>query len=362
MKIGVVVNPIAGMGGAVGLKGTDGVAEEAARRGARQISIPRAREALAGIEKYGEVITCSSSMGEDCLDAGERNFEIVYEPADRTTSEDTKEACREFLRKNAKLIIFCGGDGTARDVLSVVGKKVPILGVPAGVKMHSSVFSISPRAANRVILDFLEGNASVVDAEVMDVDEDAFRRGEIKIRHYGDASIPYKKILMQQGKHLFYSPDEKIYKDAMASFLSLVMRKGTYIVGGGSTTGHIVNSMGMEKTLLGVDIIKDGELFVKDACESDILESLNGGTTRIMVSPMGRQGFIFGRGNQQISSEVIKRVGTENIILVATPYKLSQTPHLFVDTGDAKLDKKLSGWKSVITGFGLAERKKVIGM
>jgi len=138
------------------------------------------------------------------------------------------------------------------------------------------------------------------------------------------------------------------------------MRKGTYIVGGGSTTGHIVNSMGMEKTLLGVDIIKDGELVVKDACEDDIIKNLNGGMARIMVSPIGRQGFIFGRGNQQISPHVIEKVGTENIIVVATPHKLSQTPYLFVDTGDAVLDKKLSGWRSVITGFGIAERKQVL--
>lgn len=357
MKIGIVVNPIAGMGGAVGLKGTDGVAEEAARRGAHQTAIPRAREALAGIEKYAEVITCSSSMGENCLNG---DFEVVYEAPRNTTSADTRNACREFLRRKAELIVFCGGDGTARDVLSVAGKKVPILGIPAGVKMHSSVFSISPRAANKMILSFLKRDASVVDAEVMDVDEEAFRRGRMVVKHYGNSLTPYKKILMQQGKQLFYSPGEKIHKEAMAYFFSLIMRKGTYIVGGGSTTEHIVNSMGMEKTLLGVDIIKDGELMVKDACEDDIIKNLNGDMARIMVSPIGRQGFIFGRGNQQISPEVIKKVGVKNIIVVATPHKLSQTPYLFVDTGDAEIDKKLSGWRSVITGFGIAERKQVL--
>jgi len=356
-RIGFLVNPIAGMGGRVGLKGTDGVAEEAARRGAVPVAGGRAEEAMEGVERYAEIMTCSSVMGEDYL---ERNFEVVYSTSERTSADDTRNACREFIKRDVDAIIFCGGDGTARDVLSVVGKRVPILGIPAGVKMHSSVFSITPNAANKIMMKFLQGNASLVETEVMDVDETSFRRDEMKIKLYGYAISPYEKILMQMGKEIFYTASEEVYKAGIASFLSLVMRKGTYVLGGGSTTGRIADELGIENTLLGIDVVKDGKLVVKDAGEDEILKSLNGGKNRIVVSPIGRQGFVFGRGNQQISPEVIEAVGTENIIIVSTPYKLSQTPYLFVDTGSDSLNKKLSGWKSVITGFGMAERKKVL--
>ncbi len=355
-KIGFLVNPIAGMGGRVGLKGTDGVAEEAARRGAVPVAGGRAREAMEGVERYAEIMTCSSVMGEDYL---KRNFEVVYSTSERTSADDTRNACREFIKRDADAIIFCGGDGTARDVLSVVGKRVPILGIPAGVKMHSSVFSITPNAANRIMVKFLHGNASLVETEVMDVDETSFRRDKMKIKLYGYAISPYDRILMQMGKES-YTAGEEVYKAGIASFLSLVMKRGTYVLGGGSTTGRIADELGIENTLLGVDVVKDGKLIVRDACEDEILENLNGGKNRIVVSPIGRQGFVFGRGNQQISPKVIEKVEVENIIIVSTPHKLSQTPYLFVDTGSNTLNKKLSGWRSVVTGFGIAERKKVL--
>lgn len=362
-KIGFLVNPIAGMGGRVGLKGTDGVAEEAARRGAVPVAGSRAEGAMAGLGKHAEILTCSSVMGEDHLERNSgKNVEVVYDTPERTSADDTKNACREFLDRKADAIVFCGGDGTARDVLSVVGKKVPILGIPAGVKMHSSVFAVTPDAANKIMMKFLRGDASIAETEIMDVDERAFRRGKLKIKLYGYAVSPHEKILMQMGKEVFYSASEEIYREGISSFLSLVMKRGTYVLGGGSTTEGIAKELGVEKTLLGVDIVKDGKLVVKDAGEDEILRNLNGGKNRIVVSPIGSQGFVFGRGNQQISPGVIEVVGTENIIIVSTPYKLSRTPYLFVDTGSDSLNKKLSGWRSVITGFGMAERKKVLSV
>lgn len=361
-KIGFLVNPIAGMGGRVGLKGTDGMVEEAARRGAVPVAGGRAREAMSGIEKHAKILTCSSVMGEYYLEENSgKNVEIVYDVSDKTSADDTKNACRKFLDEEADAIVFCGGDGTARDVLSVVGKRVPILGIPAGVKMHSSVFAVTPNAANRIITKFLQGDVSLVETEVIDIDEASFRRDDMKIKLYGYAISPYEKILMQMGKEI-YVAGEEVFKEGIASFLSLVMRKGTYILGGGSTTGRIADELGIENTLLGVDVVKDGKLIVKDAGEDEILRNLDGGKNRIIVSPIGRQGFVFGRGNQQISPGVIEAVGAENIIIVSTPYKLSRTPYLFVDTGSDTLNKKLSGWKSVITGFGMAERKKVMSI
>ncbi|MEA2054150.1 MAG: ATP-NAD kinase family protein [Candidatus Thermoplasmatota archaeon] len=356
-KIGFLVNPIAGMGGRVGLKGTDGMVEEAIRKGSVPTAVDRAKAAMKEVEVHAEIITCSSDMGENCL---EQNFEVVYRASENTSAYDTKNACKEFLRREIDLIVFCGGDGTARDVYNIIGKKVPVIGVPAGVKMYSSVFAITPTAANKIILKFLQNNSSIIETEIMDVDEGAFRKGVMKIKLYGYAMTPYEKILVQKGKEIFISMSESIQKKEIASFLSPLLGKGTYILCGGSTTEKIAENVGIKKSLLGVDVIKDGKLIVRDACENDILGHLDGNNARIVVSPIGRQGFIFGRGNQQISPKVIKKVGIDNIIIVATPHKLSQTPYLFVDTGDAKLDKKLEGWKSVIVGFAMAERKMVL--
>ncbi len=356
-KIGFVVNPIAGMGGRVGLKGTDGMAKEAIRRGGIPISAERAKLAMKGIETYAKILTCSSKMGETCL---KKNFEVVYNALENTSARDTKNACREFLKREIDLLVFCGGDGTARDVYSVAGRKVPIIGIPSGVKMHSSVFAVTPTAANKIIIKFLQDDSSIIETEIMDVDEEVFRSGLMKIKLYGYAITPYEKILIQKGKEIFISADESAQKKEISSFLAPILSKGTCILGGGSTTEKIADALEIEKTLLGVDVVKDGKLIVKDACEDEILNHLNGDKKRIIVSPIGRQGFVFGRGNQQISPEVIGKVGVDNIIIVSTPHKLAQTPYLFVDTGNARLDKILSGWKSVITGFATAERKMVL--
>lgn len=352
-KIGFVLNPIAGMGGRVGLKGTDGMVEEAIKRGAKPVALERAKEAMESIP--AKIFTCSSPMGEECFE----KCKIVYYPPKKTSATDTKKACKIFLKNEVDIIVFCGGDGTARDVYSVVGKSTPILGIPAGVKMHSSVFAINAAAAREILIQFLKGNTETIETEIMDVDEDAFRNNELKTKIYGYALTPCKKMLIQQGKMTFSSMSEERHKKEIAIFLSLICKRGITILGAGSTVKKIADELGIKKSLLSVDIVKDGKIVVSDASEREILYHLNGEKARIIVSPTGRQGFIFGRGNQQISAEVIRKVGLNNIIIASTPHKLAQTPYLFVDTGDKEIDKKLAGWRSVITGFGMAERKEV---
>ncbi|OYT60310.1 ATP-NAD kinase [Thermoplasmatales archaeon ex4484_30] len=352
-KIGFVLNPIAGMGGRVGLKGTDGMVKEAIKRGAKPFAAERAKEAMEGLS--AKIFTCSPPMGEECLG----DCEVIYSPPKKTSALDTKKACKAFLNKKVDIVVFCGGDGTARDVYSIIGKKLPILGIPAGVKMHSSVFAVNAIAAREVLTQFLEGKTQLIETEIMDVDESAFRDNRLKTKIYGYAITPYKKMLIQQGKMVFSSMDEERYKKEIALFLSLICKKGITILGAGTTVEKIAEELGIKKSLLGVDVIKDGKIVARDASEDEILHHLNGEKARIIVSPTGRQGFIFGRGNQQISARVIKKVGTNNIIIASTPHKLAQTPYLFVDTGDKEIDKKLVGWRSVITGFGIAERKEV---
>ncbi len=357
--IGFLINPIAGMGGAVGLKGTDGLSEKAKELGAEPVADDRATEFIKALEVKGEILTASQPMGAHLL--GGLPHKIVYKCSDVTTKADTIAAAKEFLDHGAKLIVFCGGDGTARDILNAVADRVPVLGIPAGVKMHSSVFAINPHSAAKVVADFESGITKLHEAEVMDVDEDAYRNGILKAKLYGMVKTPYVPELIQAGKQVYVTVDAEKAKQEIAQFAKEFMSDGSaYIIGAGSTTKAIAELQGVKKTVLGVDVICDGMLDVEDASEADLLDYLKSKTkAKIMVTPIGAQGFVFGRGTQQISAKVIRKVGAKNIIYVATPQKLKGLRRLLVDTGDLELDKELCGYKSVVIGYRMAQKRHV---
>ncbi|MFQ6137196.1 MAG: ATP-NAD kinase family protein, partial [Candidatus Hydrothermarchaeales archaeon] len=239
--------------------------------------------------------------------------------------------------------------------------EIPILGIPAGVKMHSAVFSINPEATSKILLNFLEGKSDLREAEIMDTDEEKYRQGRLDSELFGYALTPYEPLLVQSGKFAFYSTTEECSKEDIARFAAEFMRDDSlYILGPGSTIKKISDLLGIDKSLLGVDVVKDQKLVAKDVSEREILDILeNEKKAKILVSPIGAQGFVFGRGNQQISPEVIREVGKENIIILATPQKLEHTPALLVDTGDSELDRQLSGDVQVISSYRLAQRKKI---
>jgi predicted polyphosphate/ATP-dependent NAD kinase len=363
MKIGFLINPIAGLGGAVGLKGTDGDAyKKALELGAKPVSTERARIALEGVPKdNAKFYTCSGVMGENLLKELEFNYEVVYEAKETTTSGDTRNACRAFLSKEIDLILFSGGDGTARDVTSVVGKEIPILGIPAGVKMNSSVFVVTPKIAGELLSNFRE--IEIAEGEILDINEEAYRRGVFDVRLFGYALTLRAPFKIQGRKNIFHGLREEESKEEIARFaLEFMDKETTYILGPGTTIKKICDLMGARKTLLGVDVLKNRRVLVEDANEEKLLELLETNPkATIMVSPIGSQGFIFGRGNQQISSRVIRKVGVENIMVLSTPHKLSQTPVLFVDTGDKELDAKLRGKIRVITGYRMTTLRDVKG-
>jgi predicted polyphosphate/ATP-dependent NAD kinase len=361
--IGFIVNPIAGMGGAVGLKGTDGVdvLAEALRRGAVGRAPQRAREALRAIRARGiglRFLTCAGEMGENEL--GEEGFEseVVHTPGNPSTPEDTRAAANAMLEAGADLLVFCGGDGTARDIVSSVGTRLPLIGIPAGVKMHSSVFGLTPSDAADLLQSFLISGA-LRDAEVMDVDEDDFRDGVVRSTLHGLARVPDDDAHLQGTKASYSGGGAEAEAEEVATFLVEQMEAGVlYLLGPGSTTAHVARVMGVEKTPLGVDAYLDGQVVGKDLSEREIL-GLLGSHPRvtIMVTPIGSQGFIFGRGNQQLSHEVIRKVGPENIVVMATPTKLRETALLRVDTGDPCLDDDMKGPVRVVTGF---KRRKLM--
>jgi predicted polyphosphate/ATP-dependent NAD kinase len=361
-RIGFIVNPVAGMGGSVGLKGTDGMVTEAIRRGAEPHAADRAAITLSSLNRSTGLLffTCSGFMGEETLKkTGVQNYIVRYRASGTSTAEDTKRAAKAFLHEGVDLILFCGGDGTARDVFDAVGRSVPILGIPAGVKMYSGVFAVDPATAAGIVA----GEQPVVlrDAELLDVDEEAYRAGELRTHVYGIARVPGITGSVQVAKQVFEEADEGRAKEEIARFIAEIVQPDTlYILGAGTTTEAIAEKIGVKKTLLGVDAVKNGQLVATDADERTLLGLIEKEKdVRIIVSPIGAQGFVFGRGNQQLSAGVIRRVGIPNVIIVATPHKLRETPVLYIDTGDPALNESFGGSVQVVSGYRIAQRKKI---
>ena len=362
MKLGFIVNPIAGMGGKVGLKGTDEVLNEAIARGAKPVAPKRATEFLQKLKRNLddkiEVLTCIGIMGAEEARAASLPIQILpMKIGKETSAEDTKKAAKLLAAANTDLIVFVGGDGTARDIFDAIkgSGEMPVLGVPSGVKMYSGIFAVNPSDAADVVLAFLESQTEITEFEIMDADEKAIRRDAFTVKLYGFLKGPFVPMRIQGSKQV--SPetvDEKDNQIAIARFvIEDIQPKATYILGPGTTINCIAEVLGVEKTVLGVDIYREGKV-MPDVDEKTILaeiEDLN--NTWVILSPIGHQGILLGRGNQQISPEIIKRVGKKRIIVVATKNKLQSIDGgvLRVDTGDAEADKMLRGYVKVVTDY-----------
>ena len=358
-KLGVIVNPVAGMGGKVGLKGSDGLAIlNKAREMGSQPEAPKrtiqALEVISRIKEEIDVITYPCEMGEDELRTAGFNPAVIGSiKSGETTPIDTIRAAQKMVDAGVDLLLFAGGDGTARNIYSVVGNRIPVLGIPAGVKMHSAVYAINPRNAGEAAALYLEGKVSQLrEAEVMDIDEDAFRMGRVSAKLFGYLQIPEVKNRTQNVKAGSYSEADDLY--GLAEEVVENMEKNTlYILGPGTTTRSISERLDLTNTLLGVDVVLNNQLLVSDANEHELGKLLHGKKAKMVVTVIGGQGHVFGRGNQQISPQIIKMVGKQNIIIVATEAKLISIPsrQLLVDTGDPELDQALCGIVRVVTGY-----------
>ncbi len=343
--IGFIVNPVAGMGGAVGLKGTDGkeILQQAIALGAKPIAAKRSEIFLAELSNakpHLKLVVGAGEMGENEAKKQGYTCQVIGESNKATTAQDTQEIADKIVAEGVDLMVYCGGDGTTRDILKAIDKKVPVVGVPTGVKMHSALFAVSPQAAARVAIRFLWDWLPLQEAEVMDIDEQAFREGHLSAELYGYMLSPFEPHLIQGNK--LESPmteNELENQAAIAVYMIEEMQPDIlYIVGPGTTTRTVVDLLDQKKTLLGVDLIQNKRIIAKDVNEKQILEQTSGKKTKIIVTPIGGQGFIFGRGNQQISAQVIRQVGLDNIIVISTKSKLDRLKRLRVDTGDQKLD------------------------
>ena len=362
--IGLIVNPIAGMGGRVGLKGSDGkeILELARKLGAVPECPGKAITALKQIQSNfkGEVqiITYPASMGEiEALGAGFQPKVIGDINTKETTAENTIQAARDLREAGVDLILFAGGDGTARNIFDALGEeKVAVLGIPGGCKIHSAVYAINPKTAGDLVVQYLEGKVKDLKvSEVMDIDEEAFRRNVVTAKLYGYLYVPNERRMVQNMKSgRGYSEEAAL--EQLSRYVAEIMDPNTlYVVGTGSTTKKILDKLGEEGTLLGVDLVYGKKIVAKDVNEKGILDFLSttNGNVKMIVTVIGGQGYIFGRGNQQLSPDVIRRIGLDNIIIAASKPKMLSLfgKALLVDTGDEKLNAELTGYRRVYVGY-----------
>lgn len=387
-RIGFVVNPVAGIGGKVGLKGSDGeaVVRRALELGAVMESGQKSLIAALKLKEVEEQITlytCPGRMGADVCEAAGLAYTVLGEVTDRedaagcgacseekleepapdvmaadryTTSRDTVCAVRRFLEAGAEFILFAGGDGTARDIMDAVGVEIPVLGIPTGCKIHSGVYALNPRRAGELAVRYICGKVhQTKEAEVMDIDEEEFRKGRVQSRLYGYLRIPDDVRLVQNLK----SGSARSEQDSIERLSEYIVdhweSDTLYIVGGGSTTACIMKKKNLPNTLLGIDLVYENQVVAADCTEREILEIMKEyPRVKILVTVIGGQGYIFGRGNQQISAGVIRRAGRENIIVAASADKMLNFvgKSLYADTGDEEVNRYMTGYIRVIVGYG----------
>ncbi|QOL25286.1 ATP-NAD kinase family protein [Thalassotalea sp. LPB0316] len=365
-KLGFLVNPIAGIGGSVALKGSDGegVAAQAIALGATAKSNERAKQALEILLPYKDKIclfTADQEMGEHSAKSLGFETRVVYQAKNQpTTAADTEQAVNALIEEGIDILLFAGGDGTARNVCSQVGDSFPVLGIPAGCKIHSGVYAVTPKAAGRVIEKMVTNElVTLTDADVMDIDESLFREGVVKAKRYGEMSVPCELRYVQAVKSGGKESDELVLQDIAADVINQ-MDEQLFVIGSGSTTAFLMEELGLENTLLGVDVVREQALVANDITEPELWQLLNDyddqngeQPPKLVITLIGGQGHIFGRGNQQLSPRVIRKIGKENIIVIATKTKIAALNHrpLIADTGDQVLDQELSGLMKVTTGY-----------
>jgi predicted polyphosphate/ATP-dependent NAD kinase len=196
----------------------------------------------------------------------------------------------------------------------------------------------------------------------MDIDEDLFRQGIVKAKRYSEMQIPSELRYVQAVKSGGKESDELVLQDIAANVIEEMhdFDDRQFIIGSGSTTAFVMAELGLDNTLLGVDIVIDQTVCAADVTETDVFKAITAfeGVSKLVITLIGGQGHIFGRGNQQLSPRVIRAIitqpgGRDNIMILATKAKLAAlaSKPLISDTGDATLDQELSGFMTVITGY-----------
>ena len=370
VRIGILANPDAGLGGRLGLKGSDGQAELARSKGAEDRSGPRLESMLGHFSRIHRVessqiewITSTGRMGTewipDELEIG--TISEVHQSPGKTSASDTQDAVARLLENGIDLLVYSGGDGTTRDIVSSLSDsetpELPVIGVPSGVKMHSGCFASSPKAAAEVLSAWIQGDLLVSSTEVLDLDEELYRKGKWVVRLYAEAFSPNSPRWMQGSKELIQTESEEEIIIGLSNHIeeSIVDQGHLVIWGSGGTLREIGGNIGFELTTLGIDATIGSEKVGTDLAESGIIEILDShdGPVTLLLSPMGGQGFLIGRGNLQLSPSVLSSIGIDNILGVVTPAKLLTVRALRIETGDDSLDQEFASkrYMKVLQGY-----------
>ena len=360
-RIGLLVNPLAGIGGAVGLKGSDGddIVEKALALGAEKRALHRVAQVLQRIQPLKdqiEFVAAPGEMGAALCDAAGMHYISVgnLERDERTTAHHTEQFAAAIAEQGVKLLVFAGGDGTARNIVNSVPARQLCLGIPAGVKIHSGVYAVNVHGAAEIITQLVKGElVSVAEAEVRDIDEAAFRDGVVQARYYGELLTPVEHRYLQHVKCGGREVEALVLEEIAACLIDQMDEDTLYVMGPGTTTRAVMEALDLPNTLLGVDLVRDHQLVASDVGEQALLDATRDGPAKIVVTLIGGQGHILGRGNHQISPAVIRQVGVENLIVISTKSKLQELEGrpLLVDTYDEELNESLSGLIEVITGY-----------
>ena len=370
VRIGILANPDAGLGGRLGLKGSDGQAELARSRGAEDRSGPRLESMLGHFSRIHrdestqiEWITSNGRMGTEWIpDEFEiGTISVIHQSPGKTSASDTRDAVADLLEHGIDLLVYSGGDGTTRDIVSTLSDsetpELPVIGVPSGVKMHSGCFASSPKAAAEVLSAWIHGDLLVSSTEVLDLDEDLYRKGKWVVRLYAEAFSPNSPRWMQGSKELIQTESEEEIIIGLSDHIGeSIAEQGRLVIwGSGGTLREIGSNIGFELTTLGIDATIGGEQVGTDLSESGIIEILDShdGPVTLLLSPMGGQGFLIGRGNLQLSPAVLRSIGIENILGVVTPAKLLTVRALRIETGDESLDQEFASkrYMKVLQGY-----------
>ena len=370
MRLGLIVNPDAGLGGRLGLKGSDGQARFARSKGAEDRSGPRLRSMLKHFSRIHrntsdgiEWVTSQGRMGSDWIpedfDLGSLSF--LHSSTGETSAADTEEAVKSLIESEVQLLVYSGGDGTTRDVISALesagSPSLPVIGIPSGVKMHSGCFASSPKAAAEVLSAWINGDLLVSSTEVLDLDEELYREGRWVVRLYAEAFSPNSPRWMQGSKELIQTDSEEEIILGLSEHIEQAIIEDDRLIiwGSGGTLRTIGENLGFDLTTLGIDATIGQRQIGTDLDEVGLIDLLasHSGNRTLLLSPMGGQGFLIGRGNLQLSPEVLRQVGIDNVLGVVTPAKLLTVRALRIETGDEDLDEEFSSkrYMKILQGY-----------
>lgn len=364
LRVGLLVNPVAGLGGPGAYKGSDRW-QDALAHGYAPTAPQRAQRFVSLVGDRVQWWTAPGAMGADFLRPPGPGATVVLPgeafPFGTTNGNDTARAAIALRDAGIHLLVFLGGDGTAADVSRAVGESVPCLGVPAGVKITSAVYTHDVAEAAWLVSHLDPGFETAV-RDVTDLDEAAYRAGHVDVELMGLLRVPLSPAV-QQGKVATASetPLEPLVEQVLQEWDPDALS----FVGAGSVCTAVKRQFWGEPTLLGVDAIQGNRVVARDLDDRRIAEMVGaqlakGGRVRIVLSTIGGQGMLLGRGTQVFRPDILRLVGWDNLRVVAPPEKLLGLKGLHIDTGDPELDATAPTHIRVTTGWNESRLMRVL--